>query len=83
VIARAAAVILLLSLAPACDSDNTPECAPTVKQACYCDTGAPGEQVCDDDGLHFGGCVCLPDGGASPDAGSPDAAAPPDAAASR
>jgi hypothetical protein len=84
---RAFALCALLALV-GCNEDNTPVCRPASEADCYCYTGAPGRQTCDETGLEYGECACLPDAGADeadaapldasvPDASPPDASAPP------
>jgi hypothetical protein len=50
--------------------DNTPSCVPgePSDEECYCRNGDPGQQICLDDALGFGECVCSNDGGAESDA---------------
>jgi hypothetical protein len=75
---RAFALCALLALA-ACNEDNTPVCRPASEVDCYCYTGAPGRKTCDETGLAYGECTCLPDAGTDEADASPPDAAPPDA----
>ena len=52
--------------------DNVPICNPGEVDACLCNTGGPGERVCESDGLEYGECECTRSGSA--DAGVVDAA---------
>ncbi len=70
-IARLLLTALTLAVGSACDAvpeDNSPVCVPGAPSACFCPTGAPGDQVCTADGLDFEPCVCRPAAGA-PEAG--------------
>jgi hypothetical protein len=82
-IARLLSLAAALALA-ACNEDNTPVCRPDTQVDCFCYTGAPGRQTCDETGLEYGECECLPDAGVADDAATPDASSPdasvPDAA---
>jgi len=41
-----------------CD-DNTPACVPdSVRAGCICPTGNLGHEICTDDGLEYGACLC-------------------------
>lgn len=63
--------LLAIMLGSGCH-DTMPACVPRSTEACFCNTGGAGQQVCDDDGLDHGPCTCLPDAG-TPDACVPDA----------
>jgi hypothetical protein len=76
---RATLLLAALLALTACNEDNTPVCRPQSEVDCYCWTGAPGRQTCDETGLEYGECECLPDGGADEADARPADAAPPDA----
>lgn len=48
----------------ACNStgwDNTPFCRPNeAKSGCVCNTGDLGHEICTEDGLDYGPCICGP-----------------------
>jgi hypothetical protein len=57
--------------------DNTPICNPNEVRTCTCNTGAPGQQKCHDDGRDYSPCACIADAGVVADGGvSDDGSAP-------
>lgn len=48
------------------------ECTPGEVTDCVCPDGTDGDQICDDDGLGFGACMCDDDSGSTGDGGSTD-----------
>jgi hypothetical protein len=56
------AVISTLVLHASCESfviNNVPLCNPGTQNACTCNTGGSGEQVCHDDGQDYSACSCI------------------------
>jgi hypothetical protein len=69
-------LVLAIMMTSCSIDDNTPVCRPaTIDTTCLCTTGAAGLRTCLDDGLGYGDCECVPDGGA----GDADASVPADA----
>lgn len=71
-IGTVAVLMLLMTGCRYLEDDNTPVCVPATPEPCFCHTGGAGEKVCDDDGLGFGACTCVPDGGIVNDATTSD-----------
>jgi hypothetical protein len=51
-------LLLWVIVAPSCDSQEEPQCAPGATQQCFCPGGEQGAQVCGDDGLRWLECIC-------------------------
>jgi hypothetical protein len=60
-VSRLVAAAFVAAALAGCGKDTTPLCRPSTVEECWCDTGGPGEQVCNDKGDDYGDCTCLPE----------------------